>query len=304
MEAADQESEDGMGAFDDFDEILTEDEPLGTLTSLSVGGPAKWMARSRTVEELSKLIVRCRSEEVPYRIFGGGSNILVGEAGFAGVVIQLTGEEFARIQVRDQQVTAGAGASLTDLIGVSCRESLSGLESLAGIPGTIGGALMGNTGGRTGDIGQHVHLVHVMDTAGNDSARMRADIRFGYRSSNLDDSIILGATFDLVPDSPDSIVRRIKKIWIAKKASQPFAFQRAGYAFRNPRGLSAVVLIENSGLGATKVGGAELCDRDPSFVIAHEGAPSRDVLRLIDLVRSKVEQRTGVVLDLQIDIWA
>lgn len=293
----------GMGEWDEFREILAENQPLGKLTSLGVGGPARWMASPRNPDELARLILRARETNVPYRIFGAGSNILVGEEGFPGLVLRLNAPHFSEIHVRGMQVTAGAGASLGDLIGHACKASASGLEAMVGIPGTVGGALCGNAGGRTGDIGQHVHSVEVIGDAGVSNSLMRADIRFGYRQSSLDDAIILKATFDLVEDDPDVIVRRIKKIWITKKATQPLVPESVGYVFRNPRGLSAVELIEKAGLFDTRVGGASLSDRDPSFVLVTEGATSRDVLRLIDMVRSKVEQRTGVVLDLQIDVW-
>ena len=180
---------------------------------------------------------------------------------------------------------------------------MSGLEALVGIPGTVGGALRCNAGSRTGDIGQHMHSLQAMDAGGEISTRMRADIRFGYRRSDIDDAIILGTTFELLQDDPQDIVKRIKKIWIAKKATQPFDFQSAGCVFRNPRGLSAALLIEDAGLLGTSVGGAELSDRDPRFIIAKEDATPRDILRLIDLVRSKVEESTGVLLELQIDVW-
>lgn len=292
-----------MAALDEFKEVLAENQPLGALTSLGVGGPARWIVSPRNPEELSLLIRRCRDESLPFRIFGGGSNILVSDDGFPGVVVRLNAGHFQHVNVQGMRITSGAGTQLADLIGHSCKVSASGLEGLVGIPGTVGGALCGNSGGRPGDIGQHVYSVDVMNDDGDIQSLMRADIRFGYRQSSLYDSVILGATFDLVEDDPELIVRRIKKIWITKKATQPLASQAAGYIFRNPRGLSAEELIEKAGLTETRVGGASLADRDPSFITISGPATSRDVLRLIDLVRSKVEQRTGVVLDLQIDIW-
>lgn len=292
-----------MAPLDEFKEVLAENQPLGALTSLGVGGPARWMASPRTPEELARLVQRCRQESLPFRIFGGGSNILVSDDGFPGVVIRLQSEHFLKVDVSGTRISSGSGALLSDLIGHSCRVSASGLEGLVGIPGTVGGALCGNSGGRPGDIGQHVYSVDVMNEDCEIQTLMRADIRFGYRQSSLYDFVILGATFDLIEDDPELIVRRIKKIWISKKATQPLASQAAGYIFRNPRGLSAEELIEKAGLTETRVGGASLADRDPSFIVINGAATSRDVLRLIDLVRSKVEQRTGVVLDLQIDIW-
>ena len=188
------------------------------------------------------------------------------------------------------------------MISVACKALLSGLEVLAGIPGTVGGALRGNAGTRGGDIGQFVQSIDVLDAVGR-STRTRSEIRFGYRQSNLDDAILLEAVFELTPDKADDINRRLKKLWIAKKAQQPFGFQRAASVFRNARGLSAVELIEKSGLRGFRVGDVELSDRDPCYVVVHEKVASSDVRRLIELVRSTVQERTGVALDVQIDVW-
>jgi UDP-N-acetylmuramate dehydrogenase len=292
-----------MGVFDDFGDMAAEQQPLGGLTGLGVGGPAQWLATPRDDEELSRLVIRCRDESIPFRLFGGGSNILLPDAGVTGMVIRTTAPHFQKVTTQKASVVAGAGSSLSELIAECCRASLSGLEDLVAIPGTVGAAVRQNTGDRTGDIGYRVAAVDLMDSDGRLATRHRADIRFEHRQSNLDDVIILGVRFELEEDNPDDIVRRIRKLWIAKKANQPFGFQRSGYVFRNSRGLSASELIDKAAMRGTKVGGAEVCTRDPKFIIANEGATSRDILRLIDLVRSKVEDQTGAWLDLQIDIW-
>ena len=292
-----------MGVLDEFGEILTAQEPLATHTNLGVGGSAEWLARPRDQEELGRLVERCWSEEIPCRLLGHGTNVLVADEGVRGVVICITAPAFRTISVAGTSVTAGAGADLMELIDHSCKARAAGLEDLVGIPGSLGGALRCNAGGRSGDIGEHVISVDMMDSNGKIATRMRADIRFGHRSSSLSDGIILGAAFDLIEDDPAVIVRRIKKIWIAKKAHQPLDVQSSVYAFQNPRGSSASDLIDTAGLGETKVGGAELSARDPRFIVTRKGATARDVLRLIDLVRSKVEDRLGVTLELQIDIW-
>lgn len=292
-----------MAALDEFREILVEEAPLRERTGLRVGGPAQWLAKPRDRDELSSLARCCRAEGIPLRVLGGGSNVLAPDEGVRGVVVQVTEGPFARIEIEGNRVRVGAGAPLPELIAQACRGSLTGLEVLAGIPGTVGGALVRNAGGRSGDIGQFVSSVEVMDREGAIATRMRADIRFGFRSSNLDDAIVIAAEFELVEDDPDDIVRRLKKVWIAKKASQPFGFQSSAYIFRNPRGLSAVELIEKADLRGAKVGGAEICSRDPKFILTEPDATARDVLRLIDLVRSKVQDRMGANMELQVDIW-
>lgn len=292
-----------MDLIERFSGIVTQDAPLGARTCFQTGGKAHYIVRPKDVDQLCALVGYCRSQGQPIRVLGGGSNILVPDEGYPGLVIELSSPAFQAIRVDKILVTAGAGASLAKLISESCKAGLSGLEVLVGIPGTVGGAVVKNAGGRAGDIGQFIHSVEVVDPEGRLETRQRSQIRFGYRDSDLADSIVVAATVQLVPDKPEDIVRRVKKIWIRKQANQPFGFQNAGYAFRNPRGLSAAELIEKSGVRQTKVGQAELSDRDPRYVVAGPGATSRDVRQLIDLVVQRVEEQTGVRLELQIDIW-
>src|SRR5262249_9724789 len=153
-------------------------------------------------------------------------------------------------------------------------------------PGTVGGALRCNAGDRSEEIGPFVRQVEVLDRNGNLQVRERDELRFAHRWSNLDDPVILAAEFELEADQPDALIKRMRKAWIQRKASQPLSFQAAGRIFKNPRGLSAAALITQAGLAGTRVGGAELSDRDANFIVALPGATARDVLRLIDLVRS------------------
>jgi UDP-N-acetylmuramate dehydrogenase len=291
-----------MADLDEFAEILTAKAPIAPMTGLGVGGPAEWLAHPRNADELQRMLVRCNERRIPWRILGGGANILAPDEGVPGVVIVLDAPAFKEIGVVDHRIRCGAGALLSELVEFACSSSLTGLESLAGIPGTVGGALKGNAGTHAGDIGQLTHAVEVLEANGK-AVKLRNELRFGYRESNLDDVVILAAVFELTPDKTDDVVRRLKKFWIAKKAQQPFGFQRSAYAFRNPRGLSAADLIEKVGLRGARVGGAEVCDRDPCYVIAHDGCTSRDVHRLLELVLSKVAEKTGVHLDVHLDVW-
>jgi UDP-N-acetylmuramate dehydrogenase len=237
------------------------------------------------------------------RLLGGGSNILVRDEGASGLVIRLAGELFQSIQVSGNMVTAGGGAKLGHVISTSVREGLGGLETLVGIPGTVGGALHGNAGGRGGDIGQWTCHATVMTRAGELIERRREDLVFAYRASSLDELVILQARFQLEPDDPEELTKRMQKQWIVKKASQPLAHQSAGCIFKNPRGMSAGMLIDQAGLKGTRVGGAEVSDRHANFIIAEPGATSEDVLKLIDLVRSRVAERLGVELETEIEVW-
>jgi UDP-N-acetylmuramate dehydrogenase len=142
-----------------------------------------------------------------------------------------------------------------------------------------------------------------MDSNGVTQVRDRDELRFGDRASNLDDPVLLSAEFKLETDSADAIVKRMRKAWISRKASQPLSFQAAARIFKDPRGLSAAALIEQTGLARTHVGKVEVSDRDANYFIVHPGASSRDVLRLIDLVRSRVHERFNVMLEQEITVW-
>jgi UDP-N-acetylmuramate dehydrogenase len=236
-------------------------------------------------------------------LLGGGSNVLVRDEGVPGMVVSLADPAFAEIQATGRKITAGGGAKLGHLISVAVREGLAGLEPLVGIPGSVGGALHGNAGSRGGDIGQWTCRATVMTRAGEILERDRDDLTFAYRESSLDELVILQGEFELEKEDPEELTKRMQKYWIVKKANQPLGHQSAGCIFKNPRGMSAGMLIDQAGLKGSRVGGAEVSDLHANFIVADASATSHDVLRLIDLVRSRVAERLGVELETEIEIW-
>jgi UDP-N-acetylmuramate dehydrogenase len=286
-----------------FKDIALRDQPLAPLTWMKIGGPAQYLIRPRNVDELQDVVRACHEDQVPIRVLGGGSNVLVRDEGVSGAVLQLVDESFAQISIQGTTVRAGAGVLLSQLISQTVKAELAGLETLSGIPGTFGGALRGNAGGRAGDIGQFVESVTVMNAKGEISTRKGDDLWFGYRESNIDELLIVEGTAKLQQGETDEITRRMRKLWIMKKATQPLSFQSAGCIFKNPRGLSAGALIEQAGLKGIRIGAAEISDRHANFIVTNAGAKSDDVLRLIDLTRSKVSEQFGVDLELEIKIW-
>jgi UDP-N-acetylmuramate dehydrogenase len=292
-----------MGLADEFPEIITPDQPLAPFTHLKVGGPAQFLARPRSAEELSALMRHCSRERLPLRVLGGGYNLLVRDEGVTGVVVRLAAPAFTGVAVEGRRVRAGAGAELSALISQAARHNLAGFEALVGIPCTVGGALRCNAGERTGAIGQSVRWVEVLDEGGRPDRRERDELRFADHQSNLDDPVILAAEFELEPDAVDAIVKRMRKAWILRQGSQPYSFQAASRMFQDPRGYRAAALVEQAGLAQTRVGGAEVSDRNANFVIAHPGAAARDVLRLIDLVQSRVREETGIDLEQELIVW-
>ena len=292
-----------MADLAEFADIVKQQEPLAPYTNLKLGGPADLFVHPRSRAELSAVVRCCSEQQIPLRVLGVGCNLLVRDEGVRGAVLRLSEPAFTEVTVEGKRVRAGAGAALSALISQAARHALAGLETLVGIHGTVGGALRCNVGDRSGEIGQFVRRVEVLDAAGATQVRERDELQFGYHASNLDDPVLLSAEFELESDVADAIVKRMRKAWILRKASQPLTFQAAGRIFQNPRGLSAAALIEQAGLARTRVGGAEVSDRDANFIVVHTGATARDVLRLIDLVRSRVHERFGVELELEITVW-
>ncbi len=286
-----------------FEKIVRKQEPLAERTWLKLGGPAQFFAEPNSVDELAALVRRCCEEEVPIRVMGGASNLLIRDDGVSGMVISLTSPTFSNIEIRKGRVTAGGGARLAHAISETVRAGLAGLEPLVGIPGTMGGALHGNSGSRGGDVGQWACRATVMTRTGEIKQRNREDLVFAYRHSSLDELVILNAEFQLEEDDPVQLTKRMQKLWIIKKAGQPLSHLNVASVFKNPRGMSAGMLIEQAGLKGTRVGGVEVSQRHANFIIAHNDATSQDVLRLIDLVRSRVAERLGVEMETELEIW-
>lgn len=288
----------------EFGDAVKAHASLAPYTIFKIGGPAELLAQPRTIQELSGIVKACGREGIPFRILGVGGNVLVHDDGIKGLVLRLSAPVFSEVKAHGSRLRAGCGAPIASLIAAASRHGLTGLEHLVGMPGTVGGALRHNAGGRGGgEIGQFVRSVDVMDRHGTISTRDRDELRFTTGGSNLDDPVLLTAEFELASEATDIIVKRLRKAWILRKASHPFSYQPAGRIFKNPPGTSAAQLIELAGLVGTKVGGVTVNDRDANFFVVEPGSSARDVLRLIELVRSKVQERNKVELDLEISVW-
>jgi len=272
-------------------------------TWFKLGGAARYFVKPRSEQELLDVVHRCHENAIDMYVLGRGSNLLVKDEGIDGVVLQLTHENFSKISFKDGLVRAGAGADLNRLVRGCAREGLSGMECLAGIPGTVGGALKINAGGRFGDIGNVTQSVQLMDSSGYQFERKRADIFFGYRMTNIMAKFILEGQFALVQDDPERIGRMLKEVWMLKKNSQPINSRNAGCVFKNPRAISAGALIDKTGLKGTTVGGVHVSRTHANFIIAEEGACSADVLKLIELIKQRVHERFDVELELELEIW-
>ena len=201
-------------------------------------------------------------------------------------------------------MTAGCREGHVQKLMLECTHAgLSGLECLAGIPGSVGGELKMNAGGAFGDIGSAVHSVKVMDAHGKTSVLEKDDLVFEYRRSNISAKFILGATFFLTPDDATRVMTKVREIWMYKKNSQPLADKSAGCIFKNPRGLSAGALIDQTGLKGAAVGGAEVSAKHANFITAKKGATAADVKTLIAEIKQKVKDKFDVILETEVVIW-
>jgi UDP-N-acetylmuramate dehydrogenase len=293
-----------MHPFDGFQDIVQPDVPLAPLVWFRLGGPAAFFAKPRTLDELLAVLKQAREASVPVKILAGGSNVLVHNGGTNALVVHLESPYFSDVTVEGNSVSAAAAVPLTALISQTARAGLAGLEVLTGIPGTVGAALRGNAGSRQGSIGQFVRRATVLDAAGEIQVRERDDLIFADRMSNLDEPVILSAEFELHREDPETVVRRMRRIWIIKKESQPYGHQSSGCIFKNPAPeILAGALVDQAGLKGTRYGGAEVSDRHANYIVAHPGATASDVLHLIEQIQQRVWQQLGYELELQIQIW-
>lgn len=287
----------------EWKDILQYQEPLAPYTYLRLGGPAQAMMQPRTVDELAKVVERCRQERFPVRLLGGGCNLLVRDEGVPGLVLRLTAPPFTAVTVQGNNVKAGGGVALSALLSEAAKHSLAGLETSIGIPGTVGGALRCQAGSKGGSISQWVRRLEVLTSAGHMVTYERDDMPLEQLTGGPEELLVLSAEFGLEPDQPDSILKRMRKCWIERKAHLPLSFQATARLFRNVQGMGAEQLIEQAGAQKSQVGGVRLSERNPNYVVAEKEATARDVLRLIDMVRAQVEKTTGQTLQLGLMVW-
>ena len=289
--------------FEGLEEIVAEHAPLRSLTWYKIGGPARYLIRPRSIEELAEAARRCVENDIRIYVLGLGANLLVDDAGVDGAVFRLDHDYFRRVKFDGQRVEVSAGVDMQKLLLRTVRQGLSGIECLAGIPGTVGGGVRMNAGGKFGDFGGSIASVNVMDRDGNISTRQRDDLVFDYRRTNIIAPFIVSVVLELNEDDPDRIMRKTKEIWIYKRNSQPLNTKNAGCMFKNPRGLSAGALIDQAGLKGLRVGGAEVSTKHANFIVAHSGCTSDDVMKLVKIIREKVHQRAEVELESEVKVW-
>lgn len=273
-----------------------ENEPLAGHTSWRVGGPARVFYRPADRDDLARFLAGLPADE-PLLWLGLGSNVLVGDAGFPGTVIHTLGCLSALERRDGNLIHAEAGTSCAKLARFAARHDLTGVEFLAGIPGTMGGALAMNAGAWGGETWERVLRVHTIDRHGRIRERAAADFTPGYREvRGPEGEWFLDVELALAPGDGAAALARIRELLDRRALSQPIGLPSCGSVFRNPPGDFAARLIESQGLKGCRIGGAQVSEKHANFIINTGDATAADIASLIDHVRDQVEQRTGVRL--------
>src|SRR5580658_9347701 len=274
--------------------LLRRNEPMAKHTTLRVGGPADFYLEPATENDLAAILKFCGERSVEFFVIGRGSNLLVRDGGFRGVVICLAQPAFGKIEIVGEKMHCGAGARLKNVAVEARRHGLSGLEFLEGIPGSVGGALRMNAGAMAGATFDVVLAVRLMSFTGEVRELTPDQMSVHYRScDDLKNHVALGALFRGKPDSVEAITQRMEAYSKKRWSSQPAA-PSAGCAFKNPAEIPAGKLIDDLGLKGTRVGGAVVSQEHGNFIINDRGATARDVLELIALLQAKVKAARGI----------
>ena len=282
---------------------ITTKEPLKNKTTFKIGGSALFFCEPKSITDLSRVVCAARKNKISFRILGAGSNILVADKGFKGLVIQLGSPVFRKISLRGSLLEAGSGVALGKLVQKSAAGGLSGAEFLAGIPGTVGGALIMNAGAWGQEIAKIVEEVRVMDYNGTIKTLKKKNIVFSYRSSNLEKYILLGASFRLTRSNKASIRLAINRYLKERRARKEYAYPNAGCIFKNPEGKSAGRLLDACGLKGARVGGAYISENHANFIVNRNRASASDVRTLMERAKKKVRNKFKVTLRPEIKIW-
>ena len=284
----------------DKERVLT-DEPMKKHTTFRVGGNADYFVMPRTTEEVQKVIALCKNENLPYYILGNGSNLLVGDKGYRGVIIQIY-KEMNEITVDGDCIRAQAGALLSKVGSVALEAELAGFEFAAGIPGAVGGAVVMNAGAYGGEMKDILASATVLTEDGRILTLKNEELKLGYRTSIVakKNYIVLEAVYHLQKGNKAEIRAKMDELKIQRVTKQPLEYASAGSTFKRPEGYFAGKLIQDAGLRGFQVGGAQVSEKHCGFVINKGDATAADIVELMRQVSEKVYQEFGVTLELEV----
>lgn len=283
---------------DAFDGEVSIKEPMARHTSYRIGGPADYFVRADSPSAVRDVVTACAAQDVPWTVVGRGTNLLVSDDGFAGVVLVL-GRDFKRMSCDwgEHRITAGAAVMLSALVQEAMREELTGLEFAVGTPGTVGGAVRMNAGSRDEWMGSVISSIVTISAEHGIKRVAAADISWRYRSTSIPaDAIIAECEVSMKESDPFFIRGRMEANLARRKKSQPLGQPSCGSVFKNPEGASAAKMIDELGLKGKRVGGAEVSEVHANFIVNTGGARAEDVRALMDLIRSEVQRAYGITL--------
>ena len=277
------------------------DELMKKHTTFRIGGPADYYLCPHSAKEIQQIVEICREERIPYFILGNGSNLLVSDQGYRGVVIQLW-KNVSDILVEGCRIRAKAGASLAKIAGEALEEGLTGMEFAAGIPGTLGGAVVMNAGAYGGEMKDILQEALVMDEQGEIFTLKKEELHLGYRTSIIKEKgyIVLAAALELKPGDRKEIKEKMDELKQRRVEKQPLDMPSAGSTFKRPEGYFAGKLIMDAGLRGFSVGGAQISEKHCGFVVNTGKATANDVLTLIREVQKRVRDKFGVELETEV----
>lgn len=280
---------------------VLEQEPMARHTTFRIGGPADYFVELGSIEQIRAAIQVCREENLPWFVLGRGSNLLVSDKGYRGVILSIY-KDFQKTEIQGETVTVQAGVLLTTLSGKVLDASLTGLEFASGIPGTIGGAVVMNAGAYGGEMKDIVRKVTVLDQDGEVRTLTCGEMQFGYRTSLAKKKgyIVLGAELTLKQGEKEKIREEMQTLKAKRIEKQPLEFPSAGSTFKRPEGYFAGKLIMDAGLRGFSVGRAQVSEKHCGFVVNTGGATASDVLALIREVQKQVREKFGVELETEV----
>lgn len=279
------------------DRILIQ-EPMNLHTTFRVGGPASLFLELESEQEMKEILTLLHTEEEDYFIVGNGSNLLVSDTGYEGIVLHVS-KEFSNIRIEGERLICESGASLAAIARTALMQELTGFEFAAGIPGSLGGAIVMNAGAYDGEMKQAVEEVHLMTPQGRTVIKSCEEMKFSYRHSLLKEEkyLVLRVVLRLKKGSREAIQERMEELAGKRREKQPLEYPSAGSTFKRPEGYFAAKLIQDTGLRGFRIGGAQVSEKHCGFVINREKATADEIHLLIEKIQEQVKEKQGVLLE-------
>jgi UDP-N-acetylmuramate dehydrogenase len=279
---------------------ISLNEPLARFTTFRIGGEADYFVEPVDAEDVVSIVKYANRQGIPFYVMGNGSNILISDEGIKGIVINLEAA-FNYLKQEGDSIITGAGVKIAKFVDYCIQKGFGGIEMLAGIPATVGGALVMNAGCYGGETADHVTELTVVKNEKIQKLK-KEDCGFKYRSSNLKGTVVMEARFDLPKGIPEELNKRRKELILSRNESQPVEVPNAGCVFKNPADNKAAILIDKCGLKGVKFGGAMVSIKHANFIVNFDNATANDVVELVKIIKKTVKEKTGIELEMEVKL--